>query len=117
MAKTPKIKSSDDAWEKGKLGRDEQFVKVSKSVDEAAIDTALDLKLVSIRLQKSLIDDFKAIAKINNGIGYQTLMRQILTRFVEAEKKKVLGDYFAEQREKEKAAQEAEAQEEERKRA
>ena len=117
MAKTPKIENSDNAWEKGKLGRDEQFVRLSKDVNESAIDSALDLKLVSIRLQKSLIDDFKAIAKINNGIGYQTLMRQILTRFIEAEKKKLVGDYLAEQRARELESEENNADDEPRKRA
>jgi hypothetical protein len=41
------------------------------------------------RVEKSLIEDLKAIARIN-GLGYQPLMRQILTRFAEAEKRQML---------------------------
>ncbi len=40
-------------------------------------------------LQKSLIEDLKHIATLN-GIGYQPLIRQILTRFADAEKKRIL---------------------------
>jgi hypothetical protein len=43
-------------------------------------------------LQKSLIEDFKAIASLN-GIGYQPLMRQILKRFVDCEKKRIIKEF------------------------
>ena len=92
MNTQPKIPAADEAWEDGQLGRDAEFVVEADGDIEAAIDEALDLKLISIRLQKSLIDDFKSIASVNN-IGYQTLMRQILQRFADSEKKKILRDY------------------------
>lgn len=91
MSDTPKIPATDEAWESGELGNDEKFVKKSDSNIEAQIDRALDLQMISIRLQKSLIEDFKSVATLN-GIGYQPLMRQILKRFVDAEKKKILRD-------------------------
>jgi hypothetical protein len=95
MAKdTTKIGASDEAWESGELGRDEEFVKVSKEIDESKLDQSLGLVPVSIRLQKSLIEDFKLIARYN-GIGYQPLMRQILTRFADCEKKRILRDLLA----------------------
>jgi hypothetical protein len=56
--------------------------KLSKAIDEAS-----GLHLVSVRLQKSLIEDLKAMAK-DDGIGYQPLLRQILTRAVAAYKEK-----------------------------
>lgn len=89
MARHEKIKASDEAWETGQLGQDEEFVKVAKNVDESKIDESLELHPVSIRLQKSLIEDFKMIAKLN-GIGYQPLMRQVLSRFAECEKKQII---------------------------
>lgn len=79
----------DEQWDRGELGRDEQFARRVDGVDEAAIDAALDLQQISIRLQKSLIEDFKRIARLH-GLGYQPLMRQVLTRFVDSEKKRVL---------------------------
>lgn len=92
MNTQPKILATDEAWEDGQLGKDAEFAVEADGNIEAAIDEALDLKLISIRLQKSLIDDFKSIASVNN-IGYQTLMRQILQRFADSEKKKILRDY------------------------
>ena len=91
MSTQPKIPATDEAWEDGKLGTDAEFAIEADGDIEAEIDEALELKLISIRLQKSLIDDFKYIAAVNN-IGYQTLMRQILQRFADSEKKKILRD-------------------------
>ena len=91
MSKKPQIEGTDEAWDSGELGRDEEYVRVSESVDEKSIDDSVGLVPVSIRLQKSLVNDFKMISELN-GIGYQTLMRQILTRFADCEKKKILQD-------------------------
>lgn len=96
MSKQPKIPTSDEAWDTGELGREEQFVKrAPEDVDEAKIDGSLDLQLISIRLQKSLIEDYKHIASLS-GIGYQPLMRQILKRFADAEKKRILREFASE---------------------
>ncbi len=85
---TDKINGTSEAWDSGDLGRDEKYVECVE-VDEKAIDEAAELQLISIRLQKSLIEEFKLIAKLN-GIGYQTLMRQILKRFADSEIKKLV---------------------------
>ncbi|MFC4258439.1 hypothetical protein ACFOZ5_05235 [Marinobacter lacisalsi] len=95
MAK--KIQGTPEAWEDGSLGREEEFVRVSKAVDDAALNEAAGLQPISIRLQKSLIEDFKMIAEIN-GIGYQPLIRQVLKRFADAEKKRILREKSAEMR-------------------
>jgi len=91
MSDAAKIPATDKAWENGDLGRDEKFVGRADPDTEKQIDRSLDLQMISIRLQKSLIEDFKHIATLN-GIGYQPLMRQILKRFVDGEKKKLLRD-------------------------
>lgn len=102
MTKTGKIPASDEAWdENGQLGRDEEHVKRAEEDIEPQIDKALELQLISIRLQKSLIEDFKYIATLN-GIGYQPLMRQILKRFVDGEKKRILRERFYELKEETK---------------
>ncbi|WP_219625592.1 hypothetical protein, partial [Vibrio parahaemolyticus] len=85
-----------EAWESGKLGRNEEFVRKSNN-DGEKLDDKLGLQMISIRLQKSLIEDLKDIAELN-GIGYQPLMKQILKRFVDAEKKKILREMAIEQR-------------------
>lgn len=105
MSNKKAIPASDEAWDAGELGRDEEFVKAIEG-DEGEIDKALELQLISIRLQKSLIEDFKLIARLN-GIGYQPLMRQILQRFADCEKKRILRDLVSdaeERRQKEKEA-------------
>lgn len=93
------IPGSEEAWEDGLLGNDEKFA--SPLLDEEAvsdiaqINESLGLQPISIRLEKSLIEDFKTIATIN-GLGYQTLMRQALKRFATCEMKRILGQVAAE---------------------
>lgn len=89
MTKPDKILASDEAWDTGQLGEDAEHVKPIEEDIDAQIDEALELQLISIRLQKSLIEDFKAIAALR-GVSYQPLMRQVLNRFVECEKKLIL---------------------------
>lgn len=100
-----KIKGTEEAWESGELGCDEAHVKTSK-LNEDQIDEALGLKAISIRLQKSLIDDLKLIADIN-GLGYQPLIKQVLRRYVNAEIRIIL------QQEAQRRAKEIELGEEE----
>ena len=90
-----KIQSTAEAWENRTLGASEEHAQ-AVTVDHAAeIDAYLDLKSISIRLQTSLIEDLKTIAQAN-GIGYQPLMRQALTRFAQAEMKQMARERAAE---------------------
>lgn len=88
-----RIEGTIEAWEERRLGAEEAFVAVSE-FDETAMDRAAGMKMISIRLPESLIEDFKALAQIR-GLGYQPLMRQILERFAESEKKRLLNKYAA----------------------
>ncbi|SEG12668.1 hypothetical protein [Marinobacterium lutimaris] len=90
------IKGTDEAWDSGQLGQDPKHAKRSP-IDNGALDEAVGLKSISVRMPNSLIDDLKAIAEIN-GLGYQPLMKQVLTRFVESEKKKALREKASEAR-------------------
>ena len=99
MTTLRKIPDSDDAWDSGQLGRAAEHARPAAEDIEKAIDASLGLQLISIRLQKSLIEDFKAIASLN-GIGYQPLMRQILKRFVDGEKKRIARERFADRQTK-----------------
>ncbi|MGL5948252.1 MAG: CopG family antitoxin [Aeromonas sp.] len=94
---TAKINGSEQAWETGELGQTAAHAIVSQDVSDTQLNLALQLQPISIRLQKSLIDDLKTIAELN-GIGYQPLMRQALTRFVQAEMKRIANEALAEQR-------------------
>lgn len=105
MTKADKIVASDEAWDEKKLGEDFEHAEVATDDFEALIDGALELQSISIRLQKSLIDDFKAIAALN-GIGYQPLMRQVLNRFADCEKKRILRERVNEVEEQRRMAKE-----------
>lgn len=49
---------------------------------EKKIENDLGLQMISIRLQKVLIDELKQLA-FEAGIGYQPYIRQLLTRHVQ----------------------------------
>ncbi len=90
---TKKIKSTPEAWELGELGEDEKYAKKA-IVDEGVLDDALELQMISVRLQKSLIDDLKNFALLE-GLGYQPLMRRVLQRYVDGEKKMIANKCIA----------------------
>ncbi|MHA6916172.1 hypothetical protein ACQUJO_24040 [Ralstonia pseudosolanacearum] len=92
MTKAHKITGTEEAWDTGALGNDEQHAKAVSAETREAVDKTLGLQAVSIRLPKALIDDFKLIAKIHD-MGYQPLMREALLRFAEGEKKLLLIQY------------------------
>lgn len=107
MSTPEKIRASDEAWDSGELGTDFAHAEVvhGDATLESQIDEALELQAISIRLQKSLIEDFKSIAALH-GVGYQPLMRQVLNRFVDCEKKRILNERVSEMREQARLAQE-----------
>lgn len=99
MEAEKKILGSDEAWENGLLGNTEANTVPISDAEQMEIDSAINESLglcpISIRLERSLIEDFKNIATINK-LGYQTLMRQALKRFAECEKKRLIGQIAAE---------------------
>lgn len=95
MKSTHNIPDTEEAWDTGQLGRDAQFAKRDTEISDQDLDDGLGLKSISIRLEKSLIDDFKMIAHLN-GMGYQPLMRQALKRFAECERKRIVKELYDE---------------------
>lgn len=83
-----------EAWENGELGENLESARVVTDEVASAIQEAGGMQLISIRLPKSVIEDFKVIAQIE-GIGYQPLMREALMRFAECEAKRVMREYAA----------------------
>lgn len=106
MVKTDKTPASIDAWESGKLGRDEAHVGTAEIADEHALDDALGLKLISIRLPVKLIDELKFVAA-HHGIGYQPLVRDLLLRFARSELKLILKNKLEEIEREEKKQEES----------
>lgn len=107
MAKTKNAETKKpgtvEAWENGELGENLDTAKVTSAKRTEEINEAAGMQMISIRLPKSVIDDFKVIAQIE-GIGYQPLMRTALIRFAECEAKRVMREYAAQVKsDKEKA--------------
>lgn len=73
-----------DAWESGELGADEKHAERASPELEAEVEDALELQMISIRLQKALLKELKLIADYY-GVGYQPLMRDILGRWARTE--------------------------------
>ncbi len=81
-----KIKRSDkDKSAVSDLGQSVQDAEQVNVTEDKVLDDALGLQLISIRLQKKLIEDLKEMAQ-DEGITYQPLIRQILTRHVKESK-------------------------------
>ncbi|MEI2263758.1 hypothetical protein [Erwinia sp. CGal63] len=103
--KSQVVSASDEAWENGELGRSEAHAEISALSDDAEfeskINEALELQPISIRLNKSLIEDLKMIAELA-GLGYQPLIRQVLTRFTDCEKKRILQEVHSEEMKKQR---------------
>lgn len=96
-----KIESTVENWETRKLGADEKFVE-AVTLDDKKLDEAFELQLISIRMRKQLIADLKIIAR-HNGLGYQTLMKQILERFAQAEMREMAKAFVEAKEEGQKA--------------
>ncbi len=79
-----KIRGTVANWENEKLGADPDSAVPSSPEDELLLDAALELKPISIRMPVALIKELKIISAYH-GIGYQPLMRDILSRFARAE--------------------------------
>ena len=77
---TRKQKQITKDWDNGKLGRDAAFVRRASAADEASVDAALGLQMISLRLPREVVEEFKDIAAYR-GLGYQPLMRDVLTRW------------------------------------
>lgn len=86
---TRKIEGTDDAWESRALGASEDHVAVAGEEHEIALDEALGLKCISIRLPKEMIEQYKLIGHFH-GVGYQPLMRDVLSRFVPGALREIL---------------------------
>jgi len=112
-----KIESTSEAWESGELGREDEFVEKA-DLSETDYNEALGLQMISIRLQKTLIEHLKSFAKIHK-LGYQPLMKIILQRWVDGELKtignQIIAERLHEMAELEKLDQESQLEGEERK--
>jgi hypothetical protein len=97
MTDKEKILGTSDAWESGELGADEKHAHPASVELAAQIDDALGMQMISIRIEKSLIESFKILGAFH-GIGYQPLMRDALKRFADCEMKAIVTGLVESQR-------------------
>lgn len=74
----------NDPWETGELGRSAEHARVVSPERTAAVDESLGLQPISFRIHKDLLRQLKEIADYR-GIGYQPLMRDVLSRWAGGE--------------------------------
>jgi len=78
-------KPDTEKWERRELGASAAHAVASAPEKNEAVDSALGLQLISIRLQSDLIEELREIAR-EEGLGYQPLIRNVLTRFAKERK-------------------------------
>jgi hypothetical protein len=74
----------NDPWETGELGESQEHVRVSSPERDAAVDESLGLTPISFRIQRELLKQLKEVASYR-GIGYQPMIRDVLSRWVGTE--------------------------------
>lgn len=89
MSEKEKIFGSVEAWESEQLGANAKHARAVAAEITSGIDESLGLQMISIRLDKALIDSFKLLGTFH-GLGYQPLMRDALKRFAESEMKAIV---------------------------
>jgi uncharacterized protein (DUF4415 family) len=83
-SKEAEIQNTAEAWENGELGREAMHAEVSPKDVGIQVDEALDLEIISIRLEKDLIESFKILGK-KYDISYKPLMRHALKSFIQSQ--------------------------------
>lgn len=91
------IADTPEAWESGALGQSLEHAVVATSKNAAELNDALGLQMISIRLNKDLIDALKLLG-VKYEMGYQPLIREALKRFVDGEYKMIAQEHLERQR-------------------
>lgn len=89
-----KIAGTEQAWEERQLGASAEHAEVAGAEHLTALNEALGMQSISIRMPKEMIDAYKLIGA-HHGVGYQPLMRDILQRFIPEGMKEVLEHHKA----------------------
>lgn len=104
MSTAKKIPGTEAVWNDRTLGAEEEYAALAPKELQQEVDESLAMQMISIRLPKQIISLFKALAQIE-GIGYQPMMREALTRFAESEARYVVLEKASEEkRQKEERA-------------
>lgn len=78
---------NEEQWDNRDLGAEEEFAKRASPEREKRINDSLGLHAISIRLHTETIELLKEFAR-EDGIGYQPLLRQVITKYARERAKK-----------------------------
>ena len=70
-----------EAWDDHMVDSDMDYAVAAAPEHEEALDEALGMQSISIRLPRQLIEHYKLIAHVHK-VGYQPLMRDVMARWV-----------------------------------
>jgi hypothetical protein len=92
---TEKIPGTIENWENRTLGADEQFVHVAAPEDSDALDEALGIKRITLRLNKELFGKVQ-VAALDNHASHQWFIKRILSYVMNDEEvlKKALDSFL-----------------------
>ena len=81
MPESQKILGTSEAWESGALGMNPNTAQRMSDAEQAQVDAALGIKLVSLRLPETLVSDLTDLAN-SRGVGFAPLIRTILHEYL-----------------------------------
>lgn len=81
--KLDELTKDHELWDKRELGASYEHFAVVSDEEQQEIEEGFGLQLISLRLNRNLIEQFKELAKLE-GIGYQPLMRNVLIDYAKA---------------------------------
>ena len=68
-----------ELWDSKQLGTSEEHARPSSAEQQEALDDATGMQLLSIRLPKTMIEQYKQLARLEK-LGYQPYMRKVLVQ-------------------------------------
>lgn len=74
------LTADHEKWDNRELGASAEHFAFLSDEEQKKMDDAEGLQAISIRLNKSLLETLKGLSKVE-GIGYQPLIRQVLTKY------------------------------------
>ena len=83
MKNTPPIFDDTDLWESRQLGASEEYAEPVGPEKTKAIQKALGLEDITVRMQTELVDQLKKLAKGAKLLDHKVLIRRILTQYVQ----------------------------------
>ena len=85
------LADADDWGPGGARGNEEAFAAAAPADETAKVNDLIGMQMISIRLQRDLLRDLKAIAE-HHGLGYQPMIRDLLTGFARSEIRQILSE-------------------------